>query len=98
MGTEKNARNLRGFFRRGNLKKSASIFLARIISEKRVLLRAFKIRRGFWARAFQNFSDKKASKTFIFEIEKSEEKKPMVAQVAQKLCKFLHTPTLHGKE
>ena len=74
VSTEKNKLNVRGFFRRGNLKKSASIFFARIISEKRVLLRAFKIRRGFWARAFQNFSDKKASKTVIFEIAKSEAK------------------------
>ena len=47
--------------------------------EKRVLLRAFKIRRGLWSRAFQIFSDKKASITANSEIEKSEEKKPMVA-------------------
>ena len=37
--------------------------------------RASKIPRGFLARAFQNFGDKKASKTANFEIEKSEEKK-----------------------
>ena len=43
-----------------------------------LFLRASKIPRGFLARAFQNFGDKKASKTAIFEIEKSEEKKPMV--------------------
>ena len=55
--------------------KSASIFFARIILEKLVLLRAFKIWRGFWSRAFHIFSDKKASKTVILEIEKSEGKK-----------------------
>ena len=73
--TEKNALNVRGFFRRGNLERSSTIFFASIFSEKRVLLRAFKILRGFSARAFQIFVDKKASKTVIFQIEKSEEKK-----------------------
>ena len=38
-------------------------------------LRPSKIPRGFLARAIQNFGDEKASKTAIFEIEKSEEKK-----------------------
>ena len=69
--------NVRGFFNRGIYEKSARIFFARIILEKRVLLRAFKIQRGFLARAFQIFIDKKASKTVILEIEKSKEKKPM---------------------
>ena len=41
-------------------------------------LRESKILGGFLARAFQNFGDKKASKTIIFEIGESEEKKPMV--------------------
>ena len=45
-------------------------------------LRASKIPRGFLARAFQNFGDKKASKTAIFEIEKSEEKKTYEANPA----------------
>ena len=75
MWVPKKTLNVRGFFKRGIYEKSASIFFARIILEKRVLLRAFKIRRGFWSRAFQIFSDKKASKTVILEIEKSEEKK-----------------------
>ena len=66
---------MRGFFRRGNFKKSASIFFARIFSEKRVLLRAFKILRGFCVRAFQIFIDKKASKTVIFQIEKKRGKR-----------------------
>ena len=67
--------NVRQFFKRGIYEKSESTFFARIILEKRVLLRAFEIRRGFWSRAFQIFSDKKASKTVILQIEKSEEKK-----------------------
>ena len=60
---------------RGNLKNSASIFVARKITEMRVFLRASKILRGFWARAFKNFGHKNASKPFFFKIEKSEEKK-----------------------
>ena len=43
-------------------------------------LRASKILRGFFARAFQNFNDKKASKMAIFEIEKNEEKKNLWTQ------------------
>ena len=47
----------------------------RVILEKRVFMRAFKIRRGILMRAFQCFTDKKESKMLIFEIEKTEEKK-----------------------
>ena len=50
-------------------------------------MRASKIPRGFLARAFQNFGDKKASKTAIFENEKSEEKKTYVQRP------ILHTNT-----
>ena len=60
---------------RGIFEKYKSIFFKGINLEKQVLLRAFKIQRGFWARAFQNFSEKKASKTVIFEFSKSEGKK-----------------------
>ena len=66
--------NVRVLFTRGNFRNSVSIFFARKFSEKRVFLRAFEIRGGFWRRLFQIFSHKEASKTVIFEIEKSEEK------------------------
>ena len=43
--------------------------------KRRVFLRASKVWRGFWARAFQKFGHKKASKPVNFETEKSEGKK-----------------------
>ena len=58
-------------------------------------LRASKNPRGFLARAFQNFGDKKASKTAIFEIEKSEEKKNLCLQSQNPtLGLFFHQPII----
>ena len=57
---EETSKKCEYFFSRGYFRKSEQ---------------AFKILRGFTARAFQIFFDKKASKTVIFQIEKSEEKK-----------------------
>ena len=57
-------------------------------------LRASKIPRVFLARVIQNFVEKKSSKTAIFEIEKSEEKKkkPMVQGTNfQKLFYFIYS-------
>ena len=65
--------SMRAFLQRRKLQICPTVLCARKKSEKRVFLRASKIRRGFQARAFQNFGDEKASKTVIFEIEKSEE-------------------------
>ena len=62
------------FFNEEPSKISEYFFSARIIMEKRVFLRAIHFRREFWARAFSNLRDKKASKTVIFEIENSDEK------------------------
>ena len=66
---------MRAFFMRGNFKPCQSVLCARKKLEKRVFLRASKIWRGFLSQAFQNVGEKKASKTFIFQFEKSEEKK-----------------------
>ena len=88
MWVPKKILNGRGFFKRGIYEKKVRVFFfARIILEKRVLLRAFKIRRGFWSRAFQICSDKKASKTVILEIEKSEEKKNLCSIPAKGLSR-----------
>ena len=57
------------FFNEEPSKIGEYFFSSRIIMEKRVFLRAIQFRREFWARAFSNLSDKKASKTVIFEIE-----------------------------
>ena len=67
--------NLRVFFTRGKLKNNASIIFARKKLELRVFQRASKNQRGFWARAFQIFGHKKASKPVILDKGKSEEKK-----------------------
>ena len=71
----KNEFIVRAFFTRGKYEKSANIFSAGKFLEMRVYLRAFKNWRGFRARAFKNFGDKKAGKPFFPEIENSEEKK-----------------------
>ena len=82
-----NALSMRAFLMRGNFQICPTVSCARKKSEMRVFLRASKIRRGFQARAFQNFGDKKAGKTFIFQIKKSEEKKPMTRiRVCLKKC------------
>ena len=74
---------MRAFLLRRKLQICPTVLCARKKSEKRVFLRASKIRRGFWARALQNFGDKKASKTLIFQIEKSEEKKNLCIRYAR---------------
>ena len=73
-----NALSMRAFLLRRKLQNCPTVLCARKKLEKRVFLRASKIRRGFLTWAFENFGDQIASKTFIFQIEKSEEKKPMI--------------------
>ena len=75
----------------------ASIFYARKLQtlpksfmrekklEKRVFVRTSKIWRVFLSQAFQNVGEKKASKTFNFQFEKSEGKK--------NLCTLIHLLT-----
>ena len=76
---------MRAFFMRGNFKPCQSVLCATKNSAKRVFLRASKIWRWFLSRAIQNVGEKKASKTFNFQFEKSEGKK--------NLCTLIHLLT-----
>ena len=69
------ALNVRGLLGEETSKKVREFFSRELFQESENYCELFKILWGFWARAFQNFSDRKSSKTFFFEIEKSEEKK-----------------------
>ena len=58
-----------------NLQKKCQYFFCVKLFGKTSILGASKIWREFWAREFQFFCHKKASKPVIIEFEKSEEKK-----------------------